>query len=60
MAGMLSERYVQWGLIAMVGGSLLLVSGILINLAEVMMVGGTILSLISIAYIANIALVFKR
>lgn len=60
MAGMLSERYVQWGLIAMVGGSLLLVSGILINLAEVMMVGGTILSLISIAYITNIALVFKR
>ncbi|WKL02592.1 hypothetical protein Q0F98_01030 [Paenibacillus amylolyticus] len=48
MAGMLSERNVNWGMLAMVAGSLLLVSGILINLAEVMMVGGTILSLVSI------------
>ncbi|WP_458462899.1 hypothetical protein [Paenibacillus sp.] len=60
MAGMLSERSVNWGMLAMVAGSLLLVSGILINLAEVMMVGGTILSLVSIVYIANIALVFRR
>ncbi|WP_458123010.1 hypothetical protein [Paenibacillus sp. Z3-2] len=60
MAGMLSERNVNWGMLAMVAGSLLLVSGILINLAEVMMVGGTILSLVSIVYIANIALVFRR
>ncbi|WP_336764472.1 hypothetical protein [Paenibacillus sp. USHLN196] len=60
MAGMLSERNVHWGMIAMVAGSLLLVSGILINLAEVMMFGGTILSLVSIVYIANIALVFRR
>ncbi|MFC9709831.1 hypothetical protein ACFTRD_16965 [Paenibacillus sp. NPDC056933] len=60
MAGMLSERNVNWGMLAMVAGSLLLVSGILINVAEVMMVGGTILSLVSIVYIANIALVFRR
>ncbi|MCF7753634.1 hypothetical protein KQ941_04185 [Paenibacillus xylanexedens] len=60
MAGMLSERNVHWGMLAMVTGSLLLVSGILINLAEVMMVGGTILSLVSIVYITNIALVFRR
>lgn len=60
MAGMLSERNVHWGMIAMVVGSLLLISGILINLAEVMMVGGTILSLVSIIYITNIALVFRR
>ncbi|OMF65746.1 hypothetical protein MKY66_18375 [Paenibacillus sp. FSL R5-0766] len=60
MAGMLSERNVNWGMIAMVAGSLLLVSGILINLAEVMMVGGTILSLVSIVYITNITLVFRR
>ncbi|OMF15198.1 hypothetical protein BK131_09900 [Paenibacillus amylolyticus] len=60
MAGMLSERHVNWGMLAMVAGSLLLVSGILINLAEVMMVGGTILSLVSIVYITNIALVFRR
>lgn len=44
----------------MVATSLLLVSGILINLAEVMMVGGTLLSMISIVYISNIALVFRR
>lgn len=44
----------------MAASSLLLVSGILVNLAEVMMVGGTLLSIISIVYISNIALVFRR
>lgn len=60
MAGMLSEQRIHWGILAMVAASLLLVSGILINLAEVMMVGGTLLSIISIVYIANIAFVFRR
>ncbi|UPK41825.1 hypothetical protein [Paenibacillus pabuli] len=60
MADMLSERNIYWGLISMVTANLLLVCGILINLAEVMMVGGTLLSLVSIVYIANIAYVFRR
>lgn len=60
MAGMLSEKRINHGILAMVAASLLLVSGILINLAEVMMVGGTLLSMISIVYISNIALVFRR
>jgi len=60
MAGMLSQRHVNWGLIAMVASSLLLVSGVLINLAEVMMVGGTLLSVFSMAYIFMIARVFKH
>jgi hypothetical protein len=60
MAGMLSEKRINLGILAMVAASLLLVSGILINLAEVMMVGGTLLSMISIVYISNIALVFRR
>ncbi|WP_339273104.1 hypothetical protein MKY59_18820 [Paenibacillus sp. FSL W8-0426] len=60
MAGMLSEKTVWRGMTAMAAASMLLVSGILLDLAEVMMVGGTLLSLISIAYMVNIAWVFKR
>ncbi|MMZ62326.1 hypothetical protein D1872_245310 [compost metagenome] len=60
MAGMLSENMVWRGMMAMAAASMLLVSGILLDLAEVMMVGGTLLSLISIAYMVNIAWVFKR
>lgn len=60
MAGMLNQRHVSWGLIAMATSSLLLVSGVLINLAEVMMVGGTLLSIFSMAYIFMIARVFQH
>ncbi|MNP43625.1 hypothetical protein D3C76_1374550 [compost metagenome] len=60
MTGMLNQRHVSWGLIAMATSSLLLVSGVLINLAEVMMVGGTLLSIFSMAYIFMIARVFQH
>jgi hypothetical protein len=60
MAGILSEKKIKHGMLAMVACSILLVSGILINLAEVMMFGGTLLSIVSILYIWNIALVFRR
>lgn len=60
MAGILREKKIKHGMLAMASFSLLLVSGILINLAEVMMIGGTLLSIVSILYIWNIALVFRR